>query len=213
MADSSESGGSSAAADPERWLDDHGDCLFAVALARTRRRDVAEELVQETLLGALQTRGQFAGRSSERVWLLGILRHKIVDYFRRTTRDRATTAPERELVERPPRAFDERFFGQRHRWTRTPRRWAVDPATLAERTEFWAVFDECVSKLSPRMAEAFCLREFNGAPTSTIGDTLGVTETNLSTLLYRARMLLRDCLDRNWFATDSTDRAATERTP
>jgi len=75
--------------DVNRWVDQHADVLFRYALQRVRRRDVAEDLVQETFLAALQAKGKFAGQSSEQTWLVGILRHKIVDYIRRTTQARA----------------------------------------------------------------------------------------------------------------------------
>ena len=68
---------------PECWLDKHGDCLFRYALVRVRKREVAEDLVQETLLAAMRGREKFGGRSSERSWLCGILKHKVSDHFRK----------------------------------------------------------------------------------------------------------------------------------
>ena len=74
------------ATDPERWVDEHGDCLYRYALVRVRVPEVAEDLVQETLLAALRSREKFGGRSSERSWLVGILKNKIVDYYRKLGR-------------------------------------------------------------------------------------------------------------------------------
>ena len=73
-------------ANPERWVDEHGDCLYRYALVRVRRTEVAEDLVQETLLAAVRSREKFGGRSSERSWLVGILKNKIVDYYRKLGR-------------------------------------------------------------------------------------------------------------------------------
>ena len=56
-------------ADPNRWVDDHGDCLFRYALLRVRIREVAEDLVQESLLAAMRQIDKFGGRSSERLAL------------------------------------------------------------------------------------------------------------------------------------------------
>ena len=72
-------------ANPERWVDEHGD-LYRYALVRVRRTEVAEDLVQETLLAAVRSREKFGGRSSERSWLVGILKNKIVDYYRKLGR-------------------------------------------------------------------------------------------------------------------------------
>ncbi|TPW01176.1 MAG: RNA polymerase sigma-70 factor, ECF subfamily, partial [bacterium] len=76
--------------DPQTWADQHGDYLFRCAMLRVRDRELAEEIVQDTFLAALQARGRFAGRSSERSWLVGIMKHKIVDQFRKTVRETPT---------------------------------------------------------------------------------------------------------------------------
>src|SRR6185312_15303784 len=76
-------------ADPEVWVVRHGDGLYRYALLRLRSPDLAADAVQETFLEALRARGSFAGRSSERTWLIGILRHKIVDQYRRSAREQA----------------------------------------------------------------------------------------------------------------------------
>ena len=69
--------------DPLRWVDEHGDCLYRYALVRVRTPEVAEDLVQETLLVAVRSQDKFAGRSSQRSWLVGILKNKIVDHYRK----------------------------------------------------------------------------------------------------------------------------------
>jgi DNA-directed RNA polymerase specialized sigma24 family protein len=70
--------------DPGRWLDDHGDYLFKYAVFRLRDNNAAEDAVQETFLAALKAYKEFEGRASERTWLVGILKHKIVDHFNLT---------------------------------------------------------------------------------------------------------------------------------
>jgi len=72
---------------PAKWVDEHGDYLFRFALSRLRQREVAEDLVQETLLAAIRARDRFTGASSERTWLVGILKRKIVDHLRRKGRE------------------------------------------------------------------------------------------------------------------------------
>src|ERR1700757_2548803 len=77
--------------DPERWVEEHGDCLYRYALLRVRRPEVAEDLVQETFCAAVRTFGSFRGKSSERSWLCGILKNKICDYFRKLGRETCFT--------------------------------------------------------------------------------------------------------------------------
>jgi hypothetical protein len=76
-------GGASGGVNPERWVDDHGNCLYRYALLRVRHPEVAEDLVQETLCAAVRVYQDFQGRSSERSWLCGILKNKICDHFRK----------------------------------------------------------------------------------------------------------------------------------
>jgi RNA polymerase sigma-70 factor (ECF subfamily) len=77
---------SSHALDPTSWLDAHGDYLYRYALVRVRDAAVAEDLLQETLLAAIGSSQNYSRRSSERTWLVGIMKHKVIDYFRRTAR-------------------------------------------------------------------------------------------------------------------------------
>jgi RNA polymerase sigma factor (sigma-70 family) len=89
-------------ADAARWVDEHGDALYRYALGRVGRADVAEDLVQETFLAALRAAGSFAGRSSERTWLTGILKNKLIDRLRREGRSRPATEAVGEEVEQRP---------------------------------------------------------------------------------------------------------------
>ncbi|WON83831.1 sigma factor [Chromobacterium haemolyticum] len=57
--------------------------LFRYALAQLREKDAADEVVQETLLAALESRASFSGKSTLRTWLTSILRFKLIDALRR----------------------------------------------------------------------------------------------------------------------------------
>ena len=74
-----------------QWVDDHGECLCRYALVRVRKPEVAEDLAQETFLAAVRGYDKFGGRSSERSWLVGILKNKIVDRFRELGRETSFT--------------------------------------------------------------------------------------------------------------------------
>lgn len=51
--------------DPETWVDQYGDYLYRYAISRVQDSSIAEDLVQETFVSAIQTRKNFKGRSSE----------------------------------------------------------------------------------------------------------------------------------------------------
>jgi RNA polymerase sigma-70 factor, ECF subfamily len=181
--------------DPETWVDRHGDCLYRYALLRLREPELAADAVQETFLEALRSRASFAGRSSERTWLVGILKHKIVDHLRRSRREQplaSTTAPG---------AADDSFFDRRGFWKGRFRAWSGDPSHALETHEFWDVFGNCLAKLPPATADAFFLRELDGLSGEEVHQLLQITPANLWTRLHRARLLLRRCLESNWFGS------------
>src|SRR5258706_10877072 len=85
--------------DPEGWVEQYGDDLFGFAAARVRNRAIAQDLVQETFLAGIKTSQGFAGRSSERSWLFGILRNKLADYYRLQNQEEAITDTDSPLPE------------------------------------------------------------------------------------------------------------------
>jgi RNA polymerase sigma-70 factor (ECF subfamily) len=176
-------------------VDRYGDYLFRYAMLRLRDRSSAEDLVQETFLAALKDRGSFSGDSAEATWLVGILRHKISDHYRRQARE--APLEDGDLSDHPDAG---QFDGAGH-WTAGPAGWGGNPAELYRQGEFLEQFRRCLSELSPRHADAFTLREIDGLGTAEICKVLNVTETNLWVILHRARALLRRCLEIRWFAS------------
>jgi RNA polymerase sigma-70 factor (TIGR02943 family) len=181
--------------DPSRWVDEHGDCLYRYALLRVRTPEVAEDLVQETLLIAVRTQDRFAGRSSERSWLIGILKNKIIDHYRKLGRETSFTDLE-FLKDEYSHKFVEGGF-----WNHDlgPHEWRPEADEVMHKGEFWRTMRDCLSKLPPRIADVFMLREMDDVPSKEICSTLNISESNLWVMLHRARMALRECLEINWF--------------
>ena len=185
------------ASDPDRLLADHGDALFRYALGRVRDEATAEDLVQETFLAALSARTAFRGESSERTWLIGILRHKLCDHLRKR-------CLERPLAGDPDAAdpvVDGMFAPDGH-FVSPPGRWDADPAELSQKAEFWAVFAKCRDSLPSRQAAVFIMRQVDDRPAEEVCQELGITPTNLWVLLHRARLRLRACLEERWFIAE-----------
>ncbi len=179
--------------DPSEWVDRYGDYLFRYAMLRLRDRSRAEDLVQETFLAALKGRQSFSGDSSEGTWLVGILKHKILDHFRRQSRE--VLLPVGDFLDPPG---DEPFNPDGH-WAAGPTEWGGNPEDLFRQKEFREQLTKCLSGLSPAHSTVFTLREIEGAGTEEICKELNVTETNLWVILHRARMQLRKCLENSWF--------------
>ena len=178
---------------PENWVDQYGNALYTYALVRVRKPDIAEEIVQETFLAALHARKRFKGRSSEKTWLIGILKHKIIDYFRTVNRRQSLKKNDTQDD------FMEKIFDRNGNWIDGPVRWDLDPRKSLEQKEFFKVFHHCLSKLPPRLAQVFVLRELDGLEAKEICDVMNISPNNLWVMLYRARMQLRGHLELMWF--------------
>ena len=174
--------------------------LYRYAMLQVRDANRAEDVVQETLLAAIEGGDRYAGRSSVKTWLTGILKHKITDLFRRQSRE--APVPEASAGE-DEREFADEFFDQARRdhWHTFPPTWE-DPERSFEQARFWEVFERCNLQLPPQMARVFAMREFMGMETGDICKELGITSTNCWVMLYRARMSLRECLETTWFGRD-----------
>lgn len=163
--------------------------LLRYAGLQLRDRAAAEDAVQETLVAALAGEAGFGGRSNLRTWLTGILKHKIVDFIRRSTRE----VPLAEDAD----ALDALFDASGH-WIDMPAAWPEPDASL-EQKEFFAVLEDCLARLPAKTARVFMMREHLGYETGDICKELDVTPTHCWVLLYRARVALRECLQANWF--------------
>lgn len=184
--------------DPETWVDRYGGYLYRYALSRVRDPSAAEDLVQETFAAALRARDGFRGASSERSWLTGILKHKIVDLFRRNAREHPIGEGDLREMENAAESFFDRF----HHWTSAPKTWRDPRASLEER-EFWNALNRCVDQLPKTAASAFVLRVLEGHPGADVCKIMGVSSTNLGVILHRARLQLRGCLEKHWFRSEN----------
>lgn len=177
--------------------------MLRFATLQLRDPDLAEDAVQEALLGALRNQRSFAGRSALRTWVFGILKHKIADQLRQ----RARTATASELAvddddEDDSEVLTRLFDGTGHWHPATaPKPWR-DPDASLEDARFWRVFEACLECLPERQARVFMMREFVGIETEAICKAIGLTVTNLHVLLHRARLRLRSCLEEHWFGEE-----------
>ncbi|AOY60530.1 RpoD: RNA polymerase sigma70 factor [Desulfococcus multivorans] len=180
---------------PEDWVDQYGDALYRFAVARVKDPSIAEELVQEALVSALGSRKSYKGMSSRKTWLTAILKYKIVDHFRRSRRESANENLDR--IDAHDTSGDD-LFNEKGGWSLLPPRWQTDPGKIQEQREFLDIFYQCLGELPERLARVFMLREMDGAETGEICQEMKVTPTNSWTLLYRARMGLKRCLEARW---------------
>lgn len=180
-----------------RELEQYRKDLLRFAMMQLRDRARAEDTVQETLVAAIQGIGKFAGRSSVRSWLTGILKHKILDAMRKTHREIPLDQNEDSHAE----SDSASFFGSDGRYAEPPADWGDPEAALSQRG-FFEILEQCMEGLPKSTARAFAMREVLGMGTTEICESLGISATNCGVLLYRARMRLRDCVGKKWFLGD-----------
>jgi len=176
-----------------------GSALLRYALSRVSDRQTAEDLVQETLVAAVTQAGELVRHGSLRAWLLGILRHKILDHYRWRRRHPGDLPA--ALSEDEGRS-DEDWFTRLGTWRADPNAGLEalggDPAQAAERAELRAVLQLCIDHLSRSLHRVFVLRELEELTPEEVCEAAGISRESLAVLLYRARQSLRGCLQQKW---------------
>ena len=170
----------------------HRDYLYRFAMRRVGDPALADDLVQETLLAALQSdrskgidagdAATFSGRSTYRVWLAGILKHKLADALRDRCRFVAITA------EDPEREHDEMNAAMVASGAEDL---GYNPQHACERSELLAQINEALITLPTGVAEVFMAREVEGETTASIAARSGLSEANIWVRVHRARKALQ----------------------
>lgn len=173
------------------WLNQHGDYLYRFALARLRDPHLAEDVVQETFLAAIKS-PDFAGQSSPRTWLTGILKHKVIDVMRKNIREVAAS----DLMTDQDANMDD-FFDEKGHWKEKPLAWDM-PQDALEQKQFLGTLQNCMDKLPAKLAQLFLMRDIHETENEEICKELNISATNAWVMLYRARMGLRKCIEIHW---------------
>lgn len=187
--------------DPSLWVEAHGDALYAYALRRLGDPGEAEDAVQDCLVSALGAARSFRGDSVERTWLTGILKHKVLDALRARYRRKEHAADLADMASGAIEDFSEGF------WRVHQQGWAIlddqgsgragsaTPLGSLERAEFARRVAQAVERLPEPMRSVLVLREVDGLSSAELGEALGVSASQVWTLVHRAKARLRRELD------------------
>ena len=187
---------------PENWLDLFSDEFFYFAYFRVHNHEAAEDLVQETFLSGLKALDNFRRDCPEKSWLYNILRNKIIDYFRKKTNQEIKKGNTKEDIDDD--SFLSHFFQTEGEnagfWNQTasPEKWDVSADTILEREEFMHFLMWCMSLLPEMWSKVFSLKNIEEYSTPEICKELDITPSNLWTIVHRAKLQLRDCLEKHW---------------
>jgi RNA polymerase sigma-70 factor (ECF subfamily) len=179
----------------------HQGAFTRLALLWVGTPAVAEEVVQETWVIALEKLARFEGRSSLKTWLCGILLNTA----------RARARKERRLVPLPgfepdeapePAVPAERFSPPGHRWDghwqAPPRAWPETPESALLSAETLGVVETCLAKLPEAQRAVLILRDVEGLTGEEACNALSITDTHQRVLLHRARSRMRALLEHHY---------------
>ncbi len=181
----------------DTFLNDLRQQMIKFAILQLRDKDMAEDAVQEALIGALKNVKSFDGRAALKTWVFAILKNKIIDILRQKKRLINVSdllhedGEDRDILS---------LFDQKGMWRldERPADWGGPEDALREK-DFWRVFEACLEGLPPRQARVFMMREFIELETDEICAAVEITVTNLNVMLHRARLRLRECLENKWY--------------
>jgi RNA polymerase sigma-70 factor (ECF subfamily) len=176
--------------------------MVAFATLQLSDRHLAEDAVQEALIGALKNAKAFGGKAALKTWVFAILKNKIADLLRTKSRMVNASSLLREDEDEDALAA---LFDERGHWTKEdrPEHWDR-PEHAMQQQQFWRVFEACLERLPPQQARIFMMREFVELESEEICQTVGISVNHLFVMLHRSRLRLRECLENKWFSEGAT---------
>ena len=177
------------------WVEEHANALFKFACVRVGDRETAKDLVQETLLSALQNIESFRGESSQETWLTSILKNKIIDYYRK--RKTANSVP---LIDENGASELDKYFDEEGEWKSSagPVSWNASGYQILRSKEFLEILQRCLSKLSDRGRSIFVSKYLDDLDSEEICKQLDLTSSNYWVIMHRAKLQIRRCIEKNW---------------
>jgi len=173
------------------WVKEFSPPLYRYAQVRVREDATAKDLVQETLLAAWRNRHEYNGEASPKNWLFIILKRKLIDYYRQSSRTQIGSATNHE------EEID--LFDSEGHWKKEyyPQDWSTRPDPT-ESKEFMSILSGCKDKLKPLAASVFTMKYMDDASSEEICSTLTISTNNYWVLMHRAKLQLRACLEKYW---------------
>lgn len=179
------------------FLDEIRRQMIRFATLQLGDEHLAEDAVQEALIGALKNADSFGGRAALKTWVFAILKNKIADTLRQKQKlvYAGSLLGEEDDEQDLSELFDRKGYWQADE---RPVAWGNPEASLRE-GQFWRVFETCLDGLPPKLARVFMMREFVELDADEICAELDLTVSNLHVMLHRSRLRLRECIENRWY--------------
>lgn len=183
---------------PANWVKTYADYLYSLALIKVSNKETAEDLVQETFLSAFKAKDTFKNGSSEKTWLTAILKNKIIDHYRKKDVLKEVTT----YISDTEKGFDEHFFNENNgHWLEEsgPLEWKELADARVNRNEFSKIIQYCIQKMPTKLVPVFVAKFLDEADAEIICKEFNITSSNYWVIIHRAKVLIRSCLEKNWF--------------
>lgn len=177
---------------PDNWIENYADYLYNYAVSRVNDSDLAKDLVQETFFAGLKSAKNFQGKSTERTWLVSILKRKVIDHYRKINSKKGKAEVRMSFYDS---GEDEGNWIEE----RVPQSWKNETEKSIENEELKSQIDICIDKLPKKYAVVFRMKTILEIETEEICKELEITSSNLWVMIHRARTQLRSCMEENWF--------------
>ena len=178
--------------EPNTWIDKYADYLYNYAVVRVNDNDIAKDLVQETFFAGLKSAKNFQGKSTERTWLISILKRKVIDHYRKINSKKGQAEVRMNFYN------DGENEGN---WLeeRVPQSWDNASEKDIETEELRSQIEDCIDNLPHKYGMVFRMKTIQEFETEEICKELDITSSNLWVIVHRARTQLRKCMEDNWF--------------
>ncbi len=178
----------------EQWVTDHADYLYAFALKRLPDPELCKDLVQDTFMSAIKSLSQFEGNSSERTWLTSILKNKVIDVYRKKSKEAA-------FIEGLSKEEQhDNFFESNGHWKQQylPQGWGIEETDYLENKELKSILERCIKKLPALWAMVFNMKYLEEEDSKKICKELDISPSNFWVIIHRSKLSLRRCISNYW---------------
>jgi RNA polymerase sigma-70 factor, ECF subfamily len=152
-------------------LGSHREHLLRYARRQLRDAALAEDMVHDVFAAVIAGQARFSQRSSLRTWLVGILKHKIVDVLRRRRGECSLDAmQDGDAALSPPELSHH-----------------ADPCLIAEHRQALRRAQSRLETLPAALRRTFLLHVVLGHSTAEVCGAMDISESNLWVRVHRVR--------------------------
>jgi RNA polymerase sigma-70 factor (ECF subfamily) len=157
--------------------------VFRIAQHITQNREDAEDVVQDAFLKAYQNLKQFQGNSKFYTWLVRIAVNEALMKLRKRKTSKTVS-------------MDEDVETEDGSVPREVADWSPNPEQLFRQAELSDILAKTIQGLPTGFRTVFVLRDVEGLSTEETAETLGLSVPAVKSRLLRARLQLRERLNR-----------------